>query len=61
VTREIDGEQVSMLASPLRIVGAPFSLRHTPPNLGQHTSDILIDVLGFTDKQVNELREKKAI
>ena len=58
---EIDGEKVSMLASPLRVPTRPIALRYPPPKLGEHSEEILTQLLHFSADQVNELREKRII
>lgn len=49
---------------PIEIVGSPFHLSETPgtvrspaPALGQHTEQVLRDVLGYRDSRVQELFE----
>lgn len=61
VTAEINGEAVSMLASPLRIPDQPASLRYLPPNLGQHSREILTEILGYSAGQIAELHNAKVI
>lgn len=40
----------------IKFVGAPQPIPSAPPVLGQHTDDILKDILGLTVEQINELR-----
>jgi formyl-CoA transferase len=56
-----DGEAVRMLASPLKYQDQPFEVRHSPPLLGQHTDQILREILGYGDSTIEELRQAKAI
>jgi len=51
----------------IKTVGFPFKFSKTPgeiktptPTLGQHTDDVL-KILGYSDKQIAELKEKKVI
>jgi crotonobetainyl-CoA:carnitine CoA-transferase CaiB-like acyl-CoA transferase len=51
-----------------RVLGLPVRLRETPgsvrlpaPELGQHTEEILLDVLGYGWERITELRERGAI
>jgi succinate--hydroxymethylglutarate CoA-transferase len=37
------------------------SIRIPPPLLGQHTDEILKDVLGYNDQRIQQLKEKKAV
>jgi CoA:oxalate CoA-transferase len=53
---------------PVEIVGSPFHLSETPgtvrtpaPALGQHTEEVLRDVLGYEGKRIEELIEIGAV
>ncbi len=53
---------------PTRVVGVPVELSRTPgsvrtpaPELGQHTEEILIDLLGYDWDRIGALREKKVL
>jgi crotonobetainyl-CoA:carnitine CoA-transferase CaiB-like acyl-CoA transferase len=55
-------------AGELRVVAPPFSLsesevgpRSAPPLLGQHTAEVLRDVLGRSDDEIAALRADGAI
>lgn len=52
----------------MRIQGVPVKFTETPgsvdtpaPLLGQHTDEVLKDILGFSDEKISELREKNVI
>ncbi|WPP00024.1 CaiB/BaiF CoA-transferase family protein [Pseudomonas sp. HR96] len=47
---------VAQVASPLRLSRTPVEYRLAPPLLGEHTGDVLRQVLGLTDVQVLELQ-----
>jgi crotonobetainyl-CoA:carnitine CoA-transferase CaiB-like acyl-CoA transferase len=49
------GTKARLLASPIRMSGTPVTYRHAPPLLGQHTVEILSDVLGLDDTEIEEL------
>jgi formyl-CoA transferase len=51
----------SMVASPLKIPTAPAVVRLPPPMLGEHTEQILRELLGFSDKTVQDLRYAQVI
>jgi len=54
-----DGE-IPMVNTPVDFYGTPVGPRGLPPELGQHTEEILLD-LGYTWEQIGALREAKAI
>jgi crotonobetainyl-CoA:carnitine CoA-transferase CaiB-like acyl-CoA transferase len=39
----------------------PGALRTPPPELGQHTEEVLLDVLGYDWQKIGELKELRAI
>jgi len=56
------------LAGIIRATGNPVNLSgisnapmQPPPTLGQHTNDILKDILGFTDKKISRYKEEGII
>lgn len=51
-----------------KVVGMPLRLRETPgsvrlpaPEFGEHTEDVLVNLLGYSWEQVGELKEKEVI
>ncbi len=52
---------LSMTASPLAIPTAPTQLRHPPPLLGQHTDEILREILGCDDGTIHALRQAAVV
>lgn len=52
---------VKLVASPLKLMGTPPEVRLPPPTLGQHTEEILTDVLGLSPQAIAALRAEKAI
>jgi crotonobetainyl-CoA:carnitine CoA-transferase CaiB-like acyl-CoA transferase len=52
---------ISLLASPLRFSQTPVSYEVPPPLLGQHTQQVLQDVLGMDPAQVQGLRDKGVV
>jgi crotonobetainyl-CoA:carnitine CoA-transferase CaiB-like acyl-CoA transferase len=56
------------VAGRMRLVGSPITLSETPaeirspaPLLGQHSEEILRDVLGYEPDRIEALRKAKAI
>ncbi|HEX4928959.1 MAG TPA: CaiB/BaiF CoA-transferase family protein [Burkholderiales bacterium] len=53
--------RLPLVASPMRFSGTPIEYRHAPPLLGEHTEEVLRDLLGKNDNEVARLREAKVI
>jgi crotonobetainyl-CoA:carnitine CoA-transferase CaiB-like acyl-CoA transferase len=61
-------ETVHSTAGQIRFSGFPYAFSETPaqvrlppPTLGQHTEEVLMDLLGYSPRDVTELREAGAI
>jgi formyl-CoA transferase len=52
---------VPLIASPLNIPTAPTEIRRAPPLLGEHTREILKDLLEYKDNRIEELQNRGAI
>jgi formyl-CoA transferase len=46
---------------PYELSGTPASIRRSPPLLGQHTDEILVERLGFAADDIERLREKGVV
>lgn len=53
--------KVSMPGFPIQFSATPGSVRTPAPLLGQHTDEVLLDILGLTQNKINELRIKKVL
>ena len=49
------GTTVRLIASPIKMSGTPVTYREAPPLLGQHTAEIMSDILGLDDTEIEEL------
>lgn len=49
------------IANPIHFSASPVTYRNAPPLLGEHTDDVLAEVLGLTDADIAELRANHAI
>jgi crotonobetainyl-CoA:carnitine CoA-transferase CaiB-like acyl-CoA transferase len=54
-------DPVRLIASPIRMSGTPVSYRSPPPLLGQHTDEVLGDLLGFGEDELAGLRRRGVI
>jgi crotonobetainyl-CoA:carnitine CoA-transferase CaiB-like acyl-CoA transferase len=52
---------VKLVASPLRLSRTPPEYRHAPPLLGQHTEEVLTEVLGLETAEIVALKEQKVV
>lgn len=52
---------VQLVNTPLKYSDSDLSIRLPPPTLGQHTNEILKDILGMAEDEVRVLREKGVI
>ncbi|WP_142849771.1 CaiB/BaiF CoA-transferase family protein [Telmatospirillum sp. J64-1] len=52
---------VPLVASPIKMSATPPGYRHAPPYLGQHTEEILSDLLGLSAEEIARLREKGVV
>jgi len=55
------GETVIVPSTIPRMSETPGEIRHLGPKLGQHTEEVLSDLLGLNKQQLNELRSKRVI
>ena len=53
--------KVRMYGSPLKMSETPTGVRGPAPLLGQHTEEILTDVLGYKKEQVKELYDQEVV
>ncbi len=60
VEHPVDGE-LSMVGPPLKVPTAPSAIRRAPPTLGQHTDEVLGELLNLQPKEIAELREAGVI
>ena len=52
---------VDTVANPVRFSATPVEYRRAPPLLGQHTEELLREMLGYTQEKIESLREAGAI
>ena len=55
------GEDVRLVGSPIRLSRTPVSYRRAPPTLGQHTGEVLAEVLGMDESEREALRAEGVI
>ena len=55
------GSKVKVIANPVRLSETPADCRIPPPRLGEHTDEVLHDLLGIGPDEITRLREKKVV
>lgn len=55
------GGPVSLVGSPIKMSSTKVEYRHAPPLLGQHTNDVLKELLELDDAAIASLKENGAI
>jgi crotonobetainyl-CoA:carnitine CoA-transferase CaiB-like acyl-CoA transferase len=61
VAHPLTDEAVRMVANPVKMSGTPIESYGPPPMLGQHTNEVLHDLLGMSESDIANLREKKVL
>jgi len=51
------GTTARLLASPIKLSETPVTYRHAPPLLGEHTAEVLADLLGLEASEIAELSD----
>jgi formyl-CoA transferase len=57
----LGGDPVPLIASPIRMSATPPSYQHPPPMLGQHTDEVLGELLGLEQAELEALRGRGVI
>ena len=58
---EAIGANVPLIRSPMRLSKTATSERHAPPALGEHTEEVLGELLGLGQQDVSALKEEGII
>ncbi len=53
--------EIPQVANPVRFSASPVHYQRPPPLLGEHTSEVLRDVLQMDEQGITELRQRKVI
>lgn len=59
--RDPAGQPIDLVASPFHITGATLPPPTAPPTLGQHTDEVLTQLLGVTVEQLAKLRREGVV
>jgi len=64
IVKKVDSEnygELKLVRNPIRVDGEQFGDISPPPAIGEHSEDILKDILGFTKEEISVLRQGKVI
>ena len=50
-----------VVGSPMKLSKTPVQYRISPPRLGEHTEEILRDILKYNQAKIDRLKEEKVI
>jgi formyl-CoA transferase len=56
----VDGKY-RVVGSPMKLSETPVQYKTPPPRLGEHTEEVLREILGYEPAQISRLREEKTI
>jgi CoA:oxalate CoA-transferase len=56
-----EGHSVQLMGNPLKIPTLPCKVYNYPPKLGEHTNQVLSELLHYSEEKLNDLREKGVI
>ena len=57
----VEGGAVDLIGNPINLSETPVRYRHAPPSLGQHTDEVLMEILGLSEDQLKKLHESGLI
>jgi crotonobetainyl-CoA:carnitine CoA-transferase CaiB-like acyl-CoA transferase len=55
------GKSVNLIGSPVKLSASEVSYRYAPPTLGQHTDEVLEELLGLGAAERDRLRDQSVI
>lgn len=56
-----DAGEIPLIASPLNLSGTPVEYIRTPPRLGQHTREVLSEILGLDEAAYQRLSDSRVV
>ena len=51
-------EEISLVGSPMKLSQTPVNYQRAPPTLGQHTDEVLEELLGLNEQDCAQLRDQ---
>ena len=59
--QEAGEESLELIGSPFKMSKTPVSFRHSPPTLGQHTEEVLKELIGTSSEEIASLKKEGVI
>jgi len=59
--QEAGEKSLELIGSPFKMSETPVSFRHSPPTLGQHTEEVLQELIGFSSEEIETLKKEGVI
>jgi formyl-CoA transferase len=53
--------EIELLSSPMKLRGTPPQVSRAPPLLGEHTDEVLSQLLNYSQEQIQQLRSDRVI
>ena len=57
----VEGGQVDLIANPIKYSKTPITYRAPPPSMGEHTGEVLEELLGLESDEIKDLEDKGVI
>lgn len=57
----VAGTSIDLVGSPLKLSATPVAYNRAPPSVGQHTEEVLKEILKISDKELGDLKAAGAI
>lgn len=52
---------VRLIGNPIKMSKTPVTYRRAPPTTGEHSDEVLKDILGLTDAEIRDLKDRKIV
>jgi len=60
-SKDSDGDEIYLLGYPAKFSVSPVTMRYAPPTVGEHTDEVLSEVLGVSDADIKRLHDSGVV
>jgi len=60
-THDSDGDELYLMGHPAKFSASPVTMRYAPPRLGEHTDEVMRDVIGLDEAEIARLHDAGVI